>query len=177
MPSLSVKPASIDRQGLFSTYGLDPEHDLAGTYQKSLGYIVRDIKYGTLPQRLRAARQVGLLLSIARMPRRQRYGVPRSVSAVLDELVLVRMLQEVLKDSDPLVRAEMLAELNGVSVNDIILRELGPVIEDPDPLVRFRLAEMIGLSGSSGRQTVLTYLLQDSDEMVRQMVKAVQGIE
>ncbi len=177
MPSLFVSPASIDRQGLFSTYGLDPQQDLAGTYQKSLGYIVRDIKYGTLPQRLRSARQVGSLLGIVRRPRRQRYGVPRSVSAVLDELVLVRMLQEVLKDSDPLVRAEMLAGLNGVSINDVILRELGPVIEDPDPLVRFRLAETIGLSGSSGRQTVLTYLSQDSNEMVRQMAKAVQGIE
>ncbi len=177
MPSLSVRPVSIDRQGLFSTYGLDSKYDLAGTYQKSLGYIVRDIQKGTMDERLRAARQVGALLRIARMPRRQRLNVPRSVSAVLDELVLVRMLQEVLKDSAPLVRAEMVSSLNGVSVNEVILGVLGPAIEDPDPLVRFRLAEMIGLSGSSGRQTILTYLSKDSDEMVCQMAKAVQGIE
>ena len=177
MPLLPGRPASILRQGLFSTFGLDPQRDLAGTYQKSLGFIVRDIQNGKLPARLRAARQVGALLRITRMPRRQRFGVPRSVSAVLDELVLVRMLQEVLKDSDPLVRAEMLSSLNGVSVSEVILRELGPAIEDADPLVRFRLAEMLGLSGSTGRQKVLVHLSQDSDEMVRQMAKAVQGIE
>ena len=177
MSSLPARPAAIVRQGLFSTFGLDSKQDLAGTYQKALGYIVRDIQKGQLSQRQRAARQVGSLLAIARRPRRERYSVPRSVSAVIDELVLVRMLQEVLKDSSPLVRAEMLAALNGVSVNDVILRELGPAIEDPDPLVRFRLAEMIGLSGSSGRKALLTYFVQDGDEMVRQMARAVQSVE
>jgi len=175
VPGIEVAPVEIKRLGLYSTFGLEDVHDPAAAYRTSLAYIVRDIKAGSLERRMRAARQTACLLGMVRQAERGRGQLPEQLNGVIDKSVMLRMVQEILKDHSPVVRAELLTALQFVKLDDSILQQLGQVVEDPDPLVRFRMAELIGTSRTPGKETLVDYLAQDDDELVQAMAKAVQG--
>jgi deoxyhypusine monooxygenase len=77
-----------------------------------------------------------------------------------------------LHDPDPLVRHEAAFSLGqiGLSEGNIPLAEA--VINDRDPIVRHESAAALGSVGSTESEGILTRVLDDPDEMVRNSAKA-----
>ena len=90
-------------------------------------------------------------------------GGEKSVPALSDVL---------LRDPDPLVRHEAAFSLGqiGVAEGNVALAEA--VINDKDPIVRHEAAAALGSVGSAESEEVLTKVLADKDEMVRNSAKA-----
>ena len=171
LPGIDVTPVTIVRRSLAATYGLTEEADPTKAYSLSLAYIVRDIQQGSLDRRLRAARQVGDLLRIIRLRETAAGNIPRTVSRRIKQPVLVRMVQEVMKDPDAVVRAEMIASLRDVVLDKQILQELAPSLDDLSPLVRLRLAETLRTAGPDVSADWLNRLGADSDPLVARMAR------
>jgi len=90
-------------------------------------------------------------------------GGEKSVPALSDVL---------LHDPDPLVRHEAAFSLGqiGLAEGNIALAEA--VTNDKDPIVRHESAAALGSVGSAESEGVLTRVLTDKDEMVRNSAKA-----
>ena len=172
LPTVRVEPVKIVRADLLGDFDRAKVEAWPNAYQLALGYVVRDMKRGDTAQQLRAARQVGGLLTHAREIELGRADPPKPLRGQVTKPVLLTMMQEVLKNRSPLVRAEMAAALDGAALDDSILELLAPLITDPSALVRCRVAELIGAAGTGGHETVVGYLAQDRDELVRLMASA-----
>jgi HEAT repeat protein len=123
-----------------------------------------------------AARQVASLLAMVRHAELgQAPELPKPLSAGLPKPVLLRIVVEILKDPSDVVRAEMLAAMGAVPLDDKIVVLFAPVIEDRSALVRFRVAELLGASGIKRQNTIVDYMAQDADEMVRLMASAFKA--
>ncbi len=172
LPNVKVKPAKIRRMGLLESFSVAVKDDWPAAYRTALAYIVRDFQKGRTPVRMRAARQVGSLLALVREMETSRRKLPAPRDSAVRKPVLLSMLQAVLQDRSPLVRAEMVASLGFADIDAQIMSLLAPVIEDRSALVRMRVVELIGASNLQGRKTVVDYLAQDADELVRRMAAA-----
>ena len=175
VPGIVVSPAKITRRSLLGTFALGEKGEPAKVYRTALAYIVRDIQVGSLRQRMRAARQTAALMGLLRRDERGRGTIPQAVRPVVTRGVVLRMIQEIMKDRSSAVRAELLSALQRVKLDEGIMQQLGRAVEDPSPLVRLRMAELIGTSRTPGRETIVDYLVGDDDEMVKAMAQAVQG--
>jgi tetratricopeptide (TPR) repeat protein len=174
-PTVNIQPVTITRQSLFSRVRPEKLKDMPAAYDEALGWIVLDIKRGHLSDRMRAARQVASLVDWATRIQATEIKPPETLTGKVNLAIIHRMLMEVLKDSSPAVRAELLAGLCDAKLDEETLKYLGPVIEDPDALVRLRMAELIGASNTRGRETIVSYLAQDKDDLVRLMASAFAG--
>ncbi|HAU39134.1 MAG TPA: hypothetical protein DCX07_15645, partial [Phycisphaerales bacterium] len=99
--------------------------------------------------------------------------VPAPFARLVDKPVLLAMLKAALADRSPCVRAEALTALQDVSLDAGLLNLVATVVDDRSSLVRFRAAELLGATGSDDHKSVLDYLANDSDEMVRLIAKAL----
>jgi HEAT repeat protein len=95
--------------------------------------------------------------------------VPDALSKAVDKPVLLSMLNAVLKDRSPVVRAQMLKDLQNARVDGSIMGLLADTLRDESPLVRFRAAELIGSSDHRGGTDVLMSLRDDPNELVAMM--------
>lgn len=172
VPSLSPNPVHLTRRGLLSEIDRSSPEALRAGYQLALGRIVRKMNRGDLPARMLAARQVASLLAVVARAERREANLPPALAATVKKPVLLAMLRVLLADKSPVVRAETLTALGHMTIDRSILMLLGGLFDDPDPLVRMRAAELLGASKTPGRQTVLTHLSKDSDELVRRMANA-----
>ena len=170
LPALQVEPVKIVRVPLMPGVDANDSQQLAGTCRVVLGRLVYDIQKGDLPTRMRAARKTASLLAMVRRVDAGRLApLPAPMAKAFSRPVLLRIVVEVLKDKSDVVRAEMLAALNSVELDDGIVSLLAGAIEDPSALVRFRLAELLGACGLPGQNTIVDYLAQDRHEMVQLM--------
>jgi len=170
--TLQPRPASLRIAPLVPHQPDATPEQTAAAYRRSLGIVRYFVQRGDLPQRMMAARQVGSLLRMARLAERGQGEIPAPYKALVEKPVYLAMLQEVLQDRSPCVRAEALTALQSVPTDAGIMNLVGAVLEDRSSLVRFRAAEMVGTSEATGARTVLDYLAQDRDPMVRAMVAA-----
>jgi deoxyhypusine monooxygenase len=72
-----------------------------------------------------------------------------------------------LHDPDPLVRHEAAFSLGQIGLSEANMPLLEAVINDRDPIVRHESAAALGSVGSAESEGVLTRVLDDPDEMVR----------
>jgi hypothetical protein len=172
VPNLNVPILSLTRRALVDLQDANDPNQVARACSTQLGRIVYDLQSGSLPARLQAARQTAGLLALHRSAELGRTTLPKPVAEALPRGVLLRMVVEALKDPSDVVRAELLAALQLVSLDGRIVAHLGPAVEDASPLVRMRLVELLGASGLPGQKTILDYLAKDRDEAVRLMVAA-----
>ncbi len=153
-----------------------PLVDLSGgpaAGRAALGRIVRDLRQGNLAVRMRAARQTAALLARVRAAE---LGKARPVlPGVLNKPVLLRMTSAFLQADAPLVRAEMLAALRFVRLEEPIIALMAPCVEDASALVRGRLIELLAGQRTRGHQTLLKLYARDPDRFVRDMAAAVAG--
>ena len=84
------------------------------------------------------------------------------------------MTRAFLESPSPVVRSEMLAALHHVDLNAQIISLMGPRIQDTDSMVRMRLIELLAVKRTRGHRTLLDLFAVDSDELVREMAKALR---
>jgi tetratricopeptide (TPR) repeat protein len=141
-------------------------------YTQGIGVIDRVLQSGDRIQKYIVARQVGMALTWLRMSETGQIRLPIALSNVARKDVLLSQLGRALRDPDAVVRAEAVTALRYADLDAQILNQLGAVIEDPSPLVRFRVVELIGASGTRGREKMVKFYSNDEDPRVRSMAEA-----
>ncbi len=172
--TIRVKPALAIRRDIFEPFRREKAEYWPIMYQRALGLIVRDMKHKSLAKRMRAARRTGMLLCLARRIERKEARPPRPLDRKITKPVLIRMLQEVLKDPSEAVRAEAVHALLGAPLDTSLVHPIQTLMEDPSPLVRIRLAELFGVSQAYNRKTLVNHLRKDDDDFVRMMADGFQ---
>jgi hypothetical protein len=175
LPSVRPTPVVITRASLLGQFDRSKMDEWPGAYQRALGSITEGIGRGTLRRRMLAARQLASLLALVREVEESKASMPKPLADIVKKPVLLSMLQAVLADEAGVVRAEMLAALGHVRLDESIIPLLAGAIEDRSSLVRFRLVELLGASGTAGQETIVDYLAQDGDKMVRLMALAFRN--
>lgn len=175
LAGLTVKPLKITRRSLLGPVSGDTPAGWKQAYQITLGRIVYDYRRGKLPVRVRAARQVGSMLAFAQDIQRSRRPAPGRLAGQVDRMVILAMLRAVLKDPSPAVRAEAVRAITLIQPDEATIGLLAPLIEDPSATVRCRLIETLTVTRSQGRETIIDLMLNDRQEQVRQMARALKG--
>jgi len=178
LASVKIAPVELTVHGLRGEQFLGrlghPKPDKPkAAYELVLALLARhDLAKGDVPARMRAARQSASLLMLAREIQAGRLrNAPGFDGDLLTDALMLQM-DKALADASPAVRAEMVAALEQVSLDEALLARLGSVVQDPSYLVRFRMAELIGASGTPGSQTLVDLYAQDDDPCVRKMARA-----
>lgn len=170
IPSIPPPVARLKRAGL-----LGPRISMAAeTFNNAYRSIESALEGESLPMKLLAVRRVGILLSWLRECEQGRVRMPSVLEELATKPVILGLMRKALRDPSPLVRAEMLASLDDAVLGPDILNVVGLVIEDPAPLVRFRVAELIGASGTKGRGRLMELYARDSDPRVQAMARAYE---
>ena len=172
LPSVAVKGVTITRMSLLGPLDNAQGDAWSRAYRSALVEIVRDIKKGQLPARMRSARQVGALLRLVDNVAKSRARLPKPLAGVVTKPMLLSMMRAELQDASCAVRSEMIAALDGVDLDRIMLKLLGPAVEDQSSLVRFRVVESYGVARLPALETSVDYLARDKDERVRMMAQA-----
>jgi len=165
VPTVPIVPITITRPALFDVSEGERAARLA------LGYIVRDLRQGDLPAKLRAARQTAALLGYVRKVERKQAKPIHP--GVLTKPVLLSMTRAFLRAESPLVRAEMLAALRHVDLDASVIALMGPRVNDESALVRMRLIELLAGKRTAGHETLLRLYARDTDAGVREMAAAL----
>ena len=168
VPRVQVPTAEVLYSSILTT-GADEK---AARY--ALGYIVRDLKRGTLVEKIRAARQCGAILGYVR--RVERGKAKPIFPAVITKPILLSMTRAFLQADEPVIRAEMLLALHNVDLDSKIISLTARCIEDPSPLVRMRLIELLVVKKTRGYKTILSYLSYDRNRFVKEMTKALSSV-
>jgi tetratricopeptide (TPR) repeat protein len=172
LPGVLVPGVAIRRVSLLGQFDRRQPEQATAAYNQALGGIINDLKGGQPADRMRAARQTALLLALARSAQPGQVAPPPDLEGKLNRPVLLRLMVNALQDPSEVVRAEMIAALQDVPLDESIVRYLGPpVIEDPSPLVRLRLVELMGAAGLSGPNSVVEVLTRDPNGRVRMMAE------
>ena len=172
LPGVRVAPARVFRNDILIRFDRASGEAWPKAYQLTLGYIVRDLKRGDLPQRMRAARQIGCLLALEKLVDENRAAPPQPLAQAFARPVLLSMLNAMLQDASPVVRAEMVASLGLARLDKFVLKILSKALSDSSPLVLSRMAELLGASGVQAGRTVIDYLAGHKDPNVRRMAEA-----
>lgn len=170
LPTVVVRDAGIQRLDMLVPFDR-AQGDWAQAYQLTLGYIVKDLKQGQLPERMAAVRQIGSLLTLQADVGARRATLPRQLVTAISQPVLLSMLKAAMEDPAPEVRAQAVASLIYCRTEGRIIRLLGAYKSDPSELVRLRLAELLGIMG----QTKDLAGFAGDTEPVRQMISAFKG--
>jgi tetratricopeptide (TPR) repeat protein len=173
VPDLGPGITEIIRTDLLGTFNRDDPDQWPNQYNKVLGWLVADLQQGDLSRRLRATRQIGSLLALARLTERGMARPPRVLYHAIEKPVLLAMLREALSDPSDVVRAEMVAALLDVPLDQRIVEQVSQVFSDPSPLVRLRVAELLGAHHPPGAEPVLQTLSRDSYDLVRWMATSL----
>jgi hypothetical protein len=166
LPTLSVEPQRVIRSDVLSQYEPAWRDNPGRSYQRAMGFIVRDFQMGGLETRCAAACKVAALLGTLREAQANRQPIPEPLADVVKKPVLLSMTKALLEDRSPVVRAAMLASLQVVRVDGDILALLGPMVADESALVRFRAVELIGSTAGRDARHMLAALAKDGDPLV-----------
>ncbi|MBN1943205.1 MAG: hypothetical protein JW849_07920 [Phycisphaerae bacterium] len=152
--------------------GLIASESSAEQYNQALSAMRSALAEGDLPARVMAARRVAALLAWIREVTEGRASVAEAIRPVMNEKYLLALMGMALRDKSDVVRSEMITALQYADMGSAMLNEVGLVVEDPSPLVRFRVAELIGASGTKGNETLINLYAKDADPRVRTMARA-----
>jgi tetratricopeptide (TPR) repeat protein len=172
VPTVQINPLTLRRQNLLDALNRGPSLPQDQAYPYALRVIMTDLVRGTLPQRMRAARQLGELVTLARDIQLYKARLPDPLKGIFNKPVLLAMVKKAIQDPSEAVRAEMLAALDQAQVDDSLVAVVLPAAQDASPLVRFRLVELLGASGLRTQEKTLEQLALDNNPQVRQMAWA-----
>ena len=167
VPGVNVLSVTIQRKALFAAQA-DKE-----TVERSLGGIVRELQQGTPALQARAAWRTAALVALAR--RVELGEVKTPLPAGLNKPILLSMARAHIRSRSSLARAEMLAALHHVTLDEHIIALLAPCIEDRSGLVRMRLIELLAAKKTRGRETLLDLFANDPDREVGEMASVFRG--
>jgi len=172
---VSTSPGVIARTSVLGKFDQSSPAAWVSTYKRTLSLIMGDLRVNDLEVRLRAARQIASLLVLGDGLASGKLSAPDALTGRIDRQVFAAMAAEVLKNRSDLVRAEMLAELGRVKLDNSIIGGLSSVIRDTSSLVRFRLVELLGASGLPGQDRILQHFAKDKYDLVADLAKAMQS--
>ena len=168
LPTFRVPNAKFTRSDLLVEFDRQKD-DWEKNYDLTLGYIVKDLKEGSVPDRRAAARKIGSLLTLVAEVRAGRAELPRPLANKVTQPVLLSMLKFTLQDASPMVRAEMVSSLDYCRVDGRVLSLLKPLYGDKSELVRVRLAELLGMAGQFEKKDLAAQFASDPNPWVKQM--------
>ena len=168
LPSLAVKPIVITRASILPKFDRSKASEWPKAWQRMLAELRGDVKNPSPPHRMAAARQVASLLASLGGVQSGLVKLAGAPAKFGKKQELLELAANLLRDSSPTVRAEMLAALGHVKLDKAIVSLVDPLAADASPLVRFRLVELLGAS----RPALVERLAKDPSEMVRMMALA-----
>ncbi|MBN1555233.1 MAG: hypothetical protein JXA11_10845 [Phycisphaerae bacterium] len=164
---MKVSPLTVRRRGLLAS-----ETAAAEDYNQALASLRKSLAEGDVSSRVLTARRVAAILAWIRDVENGSASVPQGIRPVMNETYVLGLMGMALRDQSDLVRAEMVTALQYADMGAAMLNEVGLVVNDPSPLVRFRVAELIGASGTKGNQKLIELYAKDADPRVRTMARA-----
>ena len=172
LPSMTVEPGRIVRAGLLAPFDRNNVDAWNQAYRLALGRIVRDLRRGDVPRRMRAARQTGALLAMASDMETGGTRPPAPLAGLIRKPVMLSIARALLRDRSPAVRQELVASLAHAELDKLTIAVLGLVIDDPSPVVRCRVVDLLAGAETRGHETLLRLYASDRDEIVAEMAKA-----
>jgi HEAT repeat protein len=171
LPELPTPQAVIVRRGLLGDWDGIGEPD-PQAYNRAIAEVEQSLNRGEPAERMRAARVIAGLLGWIRETESGDGRVPATLKGVVAKPQLLGLMAQAQQCPLDVVRAELATALNYANLGPGILNQLGAMIEDGSPLVRFRVAELIGASGTEGNMQMVAMYARDADAMVRLMAQA-----
>ncbi len=170
LPTMEIKPARCTRSDILVAFDRERD-DWEKAYDLTLGYIVRDLKKGDVPDRMLAARKIASLLTLVADVQLGRATLPHPLAAKVRQPVLLSMLRATLEDPSPAVRAEMLSSLIYCRPDSRLLTLVRPAMDDKSEMVRFRLVELLGVAGQLESSPFVGHFAADTDPWVKRMTE------
>lgn len=164
---MKLQPITVHQDGLLASEATGAEQ-----YNQALANLRKALAEGDLQARVLSARRIAALLAWMRDVGNGRASVPQVIRPVMNEKYVLGLMGMALRDKSDVVRAEMITALQYADMGSAMLNEVGLVVDDPSPLVRFRVAELIGASGTKGSRTLIDMYAKDADPCVRTMARA-----
>ena len=158
--NVRILPVKVRRMPLLDATGATPARALLSRLQ-------RDIRTGSAASKLLAARKIASLLAYTR--RAEMGKVTPPLPPGLNKSAVLARLGELVKSPSSLARAEAIAALHVVDLDDEIIAALAPCIQDRNGLVRMRLVELLASKRTKGHTTILDLMAHDTDPEVREM--------
>ncbi len=171
LPMIKPAAATITRMAMLAVVD-DLDSVSPRQYNNHLRAIEKTLTDGKLKKQVLAVRRIGSLICWMRDVQQKRATFPAGIASTVKMKILLGLMTKALQNPRPIVRAEMVASLADASLDGEILNRLGAVIEDPSPLVRFRIAEVIGASGTAGSRQLVELYAKDTNKLVAGMATA-----
>ncbi len=175
LPSVPVTTAKIKRDDLWSLYPAAKRNDPKDSFLYLVAYLVKDMRKGETAARMRAARIAGGMMGYSERIAAKKASAPKGVTPAMVRGYPLSMMREILDPSrQPLmaVRAEMVASLRYVKLDDTGKKLLESAFDDPSPYVRMRVAERVGQDAEVSFQRQVRKFADDKSFLVKQMVSA-----
>ncbi|MFP4052320.1 MAG: hypothetical protein ACLFV7_00465 [Phycisphaerae bacterium] len=175
LPSVVVNTARVTRNDLWSLYPAAKRNDPKDSFLYLVAYLVKDMRKGEPAARMRAARIAGGLMSYAERIAARKASAPQGVTQTMVRGYPLSMMREMLDPKrQPMfaVRAEMVASLRYVELDQTGKKILESAFNDPSPYVRMRVAERVGQDGEVSFRRRVRKFADDKSFLVKQMVSA-----
>ena len=177
VPSLKVEPATVTRLNLLTMadkFDASSASSWPAAYKQVLGTIAqRHILRGELPERILAAGQVGCLYSTARNAELNAVKLPSQVASEVSKPVIQAMLQALMKDKSPAVRAQAVASVPNIVLDQTTINLISMLMDDPSPVVRLRVLDKLGGIELKGQTRLIMKYGADSDEIIKTLAAAL----
>jgi len=177
LPTMKIETITFTRSNLLTMvedFKPDTPASWKPAYETVLGTITqKQILRGDLTQRMLAARQVNSLLSAARHNELGDVKLPAPLATVVRKDVIQAMLQALIKDKSPAVRAEAVATTPEASMDQVTTTLLSLLMDDPSPMVRLWVLSTLGTADMKGKDRLLEKYSKDPDEIVQNLAQTL----
>ncbi len=166
-------PVEIVRRDLLAGIDRTQYKSRQEAYTYALRLIMTDLLAKDLRTRVSGTRKVGALLAFSDLIDAGRVILPRKLAKAVDRSVLVLLCKQALTDPSDVVRAEMLALLLRVKLDDDIVGLFGAVLNDKSPIVRVRIVELLGTHVPGSQKRALERFAKDKSPIVADLAAAL----
>jgi tetratricopeptide (TPR) repeat protein len=177
LPTVPVETIQVTRRPLAELYPKAKRSTAKDSFLYLIAYVVKDMRTGSVARRMRSARLAGSLMAYAQRVDAGKARAPEGVRKAWLSGYAMSMMRELLdrrKQPSFAVRAELLAGLRYVDLNDTTKKLLRGAFDDPSPYVRLRLVELIGSDDQVSFRRNIRKFAEDDSALVQTLVAAFE---
>ncbi len=176
LPTVTIEPLTIQRRGFAAVeFGEDDARNILAAYEQAMTDLAGLAGSADPNDRLKAAKQVGLLKSALHAATEDPTVLPVT-GLPLDSMTesLQAMQLALLADRSPVVRAALLDAIDGEAIDDR-RNAVSACFGDPSELVRFRVAElMLNMRRDAATAPMLTqYAEAGNDPLLAELAELI----